>query len=208
MYTKAINEKTKSLLAKIRSLRFVSDFYLAGGTSLAIQIGHRQSIDLDFFSKGSFSVPDIRKELSNLGEYIVVYEDNRTLDIVLDEVKVSFFHYDYDLLYPLIDFENIKLADIRDIAAMKISAISSRGCKKDFIDLFFLLEKYSLEELLSFFEKKYSKTKYNKMHILKSLVFFDDAEEEPMPVMLKSVDWKNIKKKIIIEVRNYPEIEK
>ena len=99
-----------------------------------------------------------------------------------------------------VKFEGIKLADEWDIACMKIDAISSRGSKKDFIDLYFLLEKYNLLELLAFFERKYSDIKFNKMHIFKSLIYFDDAEDEPMSIMIKEVKWKEVKNKIIEEV--------
>jgi hypothetical protein len=105
------------------------------------------------------------------------------------------------LLFPLIKFGGIKLADERDIAAMKIDAISSRGNKKDFIDLFFLLEKYSLTELIDFFEKKYKDIEYNKLHIFKSLVYFNDAESEPMPIMIKKAEWETVKEKIKAEVK-------
>jgi len=88
------------------------------------------------------------------------------------------------------------LADERDVAAMKIDAISSRGSKKDFIDLFFLLKKHTLEDLLDIFSKKYKNIKFNKLHILKSLAFFEDAESDPMPVMLQSADWISIKNSI------------
>ena len=96
--------------------------------------------------------------------------------------------------------EKIGSADERDIAAMKIDAISSRGSKKDFFDIYFLLKKYSLQELIDFFEKKYSGIQYNKLHILKSLVFFEDAETEPVPVMLQDANWEEVKKGISIEL--------
>jgi hypothetical protein len=90
-------------------------------------------------------------------------------------------------------------ADERDIAAMKIDAVSSRGSKKDFIDIYFLLEKYSLSDLLEIFEKKYAAIKFNRVHILKSLSYFEDAESEPMPIMLKPISWEDVKKKIVAE---------
>jgi hypothetical protein len=92
-----------------------------------------------------------------------------------------------------------RLADERDIAAMKLDAVSSRGSKKDFIDIHFLLEKYSLSELLEIFEKKYAAIKFNKIHILKSLSYFEDAESDPMPIMLKPILWEVVKKKIVTE---------
>jgi hypothetical protein len=109
--------------------------------------------------------------------------------------------YDYGQLYPFLEFEGLKLADERDIAAMKIDAISSRGSKKDFVDLYFLMEKYNLTDLIEFFEKKFKNIKYNKLHILKSITFFDDAENEPVPVMLKKIGWEDVKNRISEESR-------
>ena len=201
MHTNPINEKTQRVLEKVKKCKFIGDFYLVGGTALAIQLGHRESIDLDFFSRKLFSVSDIEKELSLIGKYILNKKDEKTLDGILDGVKISFFYYDYDQLYPFVKFSGIKLADEKDIACMKIDAISSRGSKKDFIDFYFLLKKYSLTELISFFEKKYSNIEFNKLHILKSLTYFKDAENEPMPIMIKNVDWVDVRKKIIEETK-------
>lgn len=200
MYAKSIDEKTKRVLEKIKKKEFLKNFYLAGGTALAIQLGHRKSIDLDFFSQKSFPIFRMEKELSLIGKYVLEKKDEDTLDGSLDNIKISFFRYDYKQLHPFVEFEGIKIADERDIACMKIDAISSRGSKKDFIDLYFLLEKYNLSELIIFFEQKYSDIKFNKMHIFKSLIYFDDAEDEPMPIMIKEVKWEEVKNKIIEEV--------
>ena len=201
MYPESINSKTKRILEKIGSGPLARDFYLAGGTGLALQLGHRQSIDLDWFSEHDFSNEKIKKNLALLDNFKLLSEEKGTIHGTLNEIRVSFFYYGYKLLFPLINFTNINLADERDIAAMKIDAISSRGSKKDFIDLYFLLEKYSLSELIDFFEKKYRNIKYNKLHILKSLSYFDDAENEPMPTMIKEVEWKEIKDRIRVEVK-------
>ena len=203
MHSETIDAKTKCVLDKIVMAGISSDFYLAGGTALAIHLGHRMSIDLDFFTRGNFSIADLKKKLSSIGELVVNGEEDGTLNAALDGVKISFLRYDYDQLYPFVAFQNVNLADERDIAAMKIDAASSRGSKKDFIDLYFLLGKYSLKDLIAFFEKKFSAIKYNKMHILKSLVFFDDAQDEPMPIMLASCDWENVKEKISREVLSF-----
>ena len=92
--------------------------------------------------------------------------------------------------------ESVNVAEERDIAAMKIDALSSRGSRKDFVDIYFLLQKYTLSELMGFFEKKYRNIQFNKLHILKSLVFFEDAEVEPMPKMIQIVGWEEIKQKV------------
>ena len=201
MHSEAIDEKTKRIFTKISKCDFIQNFYLAGGTALAIQLGHRESIDLDFFSNKKFKVADLKKRLSEIGNYSLDSEDERTLNGSLDNVKLSFFYYGYDQLCSFVDFEGVKLADERDIAAMKVDAISSRGTKKDFIDLYFLLKKYHPLDLIGFFEKKFSNIKYNRIHILKSLTFFKDAENTPMPIMLNDVDWETVKRKIISEFK-------
>jgi hypothetical protein len=202
MYQEVINAETKRVLETINKIKEIGNFYLAGGTALALQLGHRKSIDLDWFSQKEFDVDILKKDLSSFGSLKIDSEDKQTLNCRLDNVKISFFVYSYKILFPLIDFNKIKLADKRDIACMKIDTISSRGAKKDFIDLHFLLEKYCLEELLNLFDKKYAGIEYNRFHLLKSLTYFDDAESEPMPEMLKDISWKEIKSEIKKKVKN------
>ncbi|HRZ95624.1 MAG TPA: nucleotidyl transferase AbiEii/AbiGii toxin family protein [Candidatus Moranbacteria bacterium] len=203
MFSESINLETKRVLEKIGKSAFVSNFYLAGGTALAIQLGHRESIDLDWFSEKEFANEKIKNELSKIGSFELNSEEENTVHGAIDNVKVSFLHYPYGRLFPLVAFEGINLADERDIAAMKIDAISSRGSKKDFIDLFFLLKKYSLEELLGFFEKKFKDIRYNKLHILKSLAYFEAAKDEPMPKMIENAGWEEIQKKISEKINEF-----
>jgi hypothetical protein len=188
---------------KIKKLDILKAFYLAGGTALALEFGHRKSIDLDFFSKEKFSTAELKKFLPTVGNIIVVGEEGGTLHCTIDSVKVSFLRYEYELLFPLIEFRGVRLADERDIAAMKIDAISSRGSKKDFFDMNVLLKKYQLSELLVFFEKKFNNIQFNMLHILKSLTFFADAEDEPMPMMLEDEKWENVKKTITDKVVDF-----
>lgn len=201
MHPETINKEAKRVLEKIAASGIAKNFYLAGGTALAIQLGHRKSVDLDWFSANNFSNGELKGKLSLLGKFTLTSEEPGTINGILDGVKISFFHYRYAPLYPFISFNGVNLADRRDIAAMKIDAISSRGSKKDFIDLHFLLKERALKELLGFFERKYGDIDFNKLHILKSLVFFDDAEAEPMPVMLEKVDWNDVKKKLEKEIK-------
>lgn len=196
MHPETIDKKTESVLAKIKNLPWIKNFYLAGGTALALQLGHRESIDLDFFSVADFSVQKIKTDLSKIGKLAVDYEEKGTLSGALDGVKISFFHYDYNQLFPLISYGGIFLADERDIAAMKIDTISSRGSRKDFVDIYFLMKEYGLEEIIGFFENKYKNIHYNKLHILKSLVYFTDAENDPQPLMRADFDWEKAKKEI------------
>jgi len=196
MHQEVINSKTKRLLEALVKTKEIKDFYLAGGTALALQIGHRQSIDLDWFIQEQISIVQLKKSLSSLGGLTIESEDEETLNCLLNGVKLSFFVYPYPLLFSFIDFNGVKIADERDIACMKIDAISSRGSKKDFIDLYFLLRKYQLRDLLDLFDKKYKNIKYNRLHILKSLIYFEKTENEPMPKMFQKIDWPAVKNKI------------
>lgn len=196
MFEESISQETKLVLEKIAKARLAEKFYLAGGTALAMQLGHRESIDLDWFCPDDFSNEKIKESLAEIGKFQITSEEDGTVNGTLDGVKVSFLRYRYATIFPLIEDRQIELADERDIAAMKIDAASSRGSKKDFIDIYFLLKKYSLPELIGFFEKKYENIEYNKLHILKSLTYFADAEDEPMPKMLEEADWEDVKKSI------------
>jgi len=202
MYEKVLSKQTKQTLESLRKIPSQHNLYLAGGTALALQLNHRKSIDLDFFSESELNIFSLKNTLiKNDIKFKLNFEDNNTLDATINSTKTSFFYYPYPLLFPKKRFQNIFLADWRDIACMKISAISSRGSKKDFIDLFFILKKISLSKLLKLFDRKYRKVNYNKLHILKSLVFFEDAEKEPMPKMIKKVDWREVKKEITERVK-------
>lgn len=206
MFTSCISPQAKNVYKKIAKKGITQPFYLAGGTALALQIGHRHSVDLDFFSEKKFSVKRIVKNLSDIGRVTVTFEDPESVSIELGGAKLSFLHYPYRLIFPFVQWSGYgELADVRDIACMKIDAIASRGTKRDFVDFYYLLKRYSLREFLTFFGKKYENVNYNTLHIMKSLVYFADAENETMPKQAKSTPWKSIKKTIIEEVRAYQE---
>jgi hypothetical protein len=117
-----------------------------------------------------------------------------TIHATIQGVKASFLGYPYPVLFPFESFLEVPVADSRDIASMKITAIASRGTKRDFIDLYIACQQFGLEPLLACFARKYVRTGYNRMHILKSLTFFDDAEKDPMPHMLIALDWNDVKR--------------
>jgi predicted nucleotidyltransferase component of viral defense system len=203
MYEEVFHKKTKLVFGQIAENKFINNFYLAGGTALALQFGHRKSIDLDWFSPKPFSTKKIKESLKKIGELEVDSEQKDTLNCRLNGVKLSFFEYPYKVLFPFIEYSGINVANFKDIACMKLDAISSRGSKKDFIDLYFLLKEISLDEILNLFDQKYKEIKYNKMHLLKSLTYFEEAEEEPMPKMIKEVKWGNVKREIARRIKNY-----
>lgn len=202
MYPQTLYPKTKQVLEKLKNSEIISGFYLAGGTALALQLGHRKSIDLDFFT-GKFPERDLLINSLKIFNPVLLQEARGTIDLSIEGVKVSFLEYQYPLMEDLTEFEGVKMSGILDIACMKLSAVSSRGAKKDFVDLYYLLQKYSLEEIFTAFRKKYQGVEYSKMHILKSLTYFADAEAEPTPDLIRETEWNKIKQDIELHVKNY-----
>ncbi len=193
MHQEALTKNTKNVLDALNSAGIVKDFYLAGGTALALYFGHRFSVDLDWFAEKFDYTPIFRRQLEKLGKLSIDSESKNTFNGALNGVKISFFKYPYPLISSKNQYKkNIFLAGIPDIAAMKLEAISSRGSYKDFIDIYFLLQKYSLEELLGFVRKKFANVDYNEAHLLKALIYFEDAKETPKPKLIKKVSWREI----------------
>ena len=175
-------------------------FYLAGGTALALQWGHRTSADLDFFSNDTVSEDALLAALQGLRVITVVSKSPETLHLHIGSTKVSFLGYHYPALFPFLAYGGIRVADSRDIAAMKLSAVASRGTKRDFVDLYVLSQQYSLKELIRLFDEKFAQTAFNDVHLMKSLTYFVDADKEPMPHMLSPITWKKIKQFFATEV--------
>ncbi len=172
----------------------LDDAYLAGGTACALQLGHRISIDLDFFTEKEFDAKTTIQQLQKIGHFELEQESWGTILGYLETVRFSLFVYQYPVLFPTKDFNGIRLLDLRDIAAMKVDAISSRGIKRDFIDLYFICQGgLSLREILKFYDQKYRTLASNLIHIRKSLVYFVDAEASETPKMIKPVNWETVK---------------
>ena len=206
MHEESITQNTKSVLNTLSSVSFIKNFYLAGGTALALYFGHRFSIDLDWFSEKFRYTLSFRHQLEKLGRLSVDSESENTFNGALNGVKISFFEYPYPLISPKEKYKgNIYLAGLPDIAVMKLEAIGRRGSYKDFFDIYFLLKHYSLEELLSFVRKKFANLDYNEIHLLKALTYFDDAKNTAMPKLIQSVSWLEVKKSISKKVKNYLE---
>lgn len=200
LHAEIFPKQQQSLFDTLSGQDWIRLFYLAGGTSLALQIGHRRSIDFDFFTEGDFNTTQIIYHLRNIGKFELFDRSEDTLNGSVNDVQISFFSYKYPLLNDLHKHMKLSIADMLDIALMKLEAISGRGSKKDFIDLYFLIERFSISELLRKYPQKYGVEISNHYHLLKSLVYFEDAEQQPMPLMLQKVSWEDIKKKIILEV--------
>lgn len=178
MFYDILDEERVNILPR---LSFLKDrFYLAGGTGLALQLGHRDSVDFDFFTKQSLDTFNLYKELLQVfGQDNVskTLEEKDTLNVILNgNIKLSFFSYPYPLLEPLIQEDFLNIANIIDVGCMKLSAIVNRAQEKDYIDLYFILKQISLVTLLSKAKEKMPDLDYNL--ILKSLIYFDDILKE------------------------------
>ncbi len=196
-------------MERIDGSNFIRDFYLAGGTALALLLGHRESVDFDFFSEKRYNASKILDELKSMlldDEAIEIKEqDADTLIIFINSIKISFFFYNHKLLDSKIKLlDNIKLASVKDIFAMKLIAISQRGTKKDFIDMYFLLNNgFEMFDAVQVLNEKYEKVKFNKLHILKSFSYFDDADLDAEPKMLKKVSWQEVKNYIQNKAKSF-----
>ncbi len=197
MREEVLAKNTKSVLEKIGASPCSRNFYLAGETALVLHFGHRLSVDLDRFSEKFSYDSSFRRGLEKIGKLEVDSESRDAFNGVLNGVKVSLFKYPYPLISPKVKYkDNIFIAGIPDIAAMKIEAIGSRGSYKDFIDIYFILKEFSLEEVLDFVEEKFKNIDYSKMHILKSLIYFDDAKNSVFPEMIEGISWEEVKSEI------------
>lgn len=202
MFGQVLPGNTKAVLALLEKSEVIQKAYLAGGTALALQLGHRISCDLDFFTQEEFDEKMLLPEIKKISNFQLEKIAWRTILGKFKDVKFSIFYYKYPLLYAAKKFGMINVTDIRDIAAMKIAAIAARGTKRDFVDLYFICkETVSLPDAIQLYDKKYKNLSAAGMHIMKSLVYFDDAEPDEMPRMLKEAVWGNIKKYFEYEVR-------
>lgn len=202
MFEETLVKRTKNTLAILGKSHILDNAYLAGGTAIALQLGHRISVDFDFFTDMEFIPKVVSGELSKLAPFNEEQADKGTILGKFKEVKLSLFLYKYPLISKPLQYSSLKVANIPDIAAMKIDAIATRGAKRDFIDLYFICKEcYQLSKIFDFYGKKYGKLASNRIHIQKSLVFFEDAQSDEMPEMLKPCDWEDIKKFFENEVK-------
>ena len=184
-------------LAYLCQQSFISDFYLAGGTALALQIGHRVSTDLDWFSASHrLLAPEreaIRRILDASGQFVVASEQDGMLFTRLFDADVSFIHQHHPLLEPTVMYQGIQLASPTDIGLMKLAAINSRGTRRDFVDLYSLREIVTLDRLLELVLIKYADRPSFLPIVARALAYFEDAEPQPMPRLLTPVKWADVR---------------
>lgn len=193
MFTKTLLPDTVRAIKLVSDIPIIKKSYLAGGTALAVHLGHRISVDLDFFTQEELEEKLLSADLHRLSEFKEDGLSWRTVWGKIGETKFSLFYYKYPLLAQTHPFMGIHLLDVKDIAAMKVAALGDRGTKRDFIDLYFLSKKYSLDEILEFYNQKYGDLEDKTYHLIRSLDYFEDAEVDNLPKMLIPISWEEVK---------------
>ena len=194
LQTQCVSNGLLEILNSVMQNPLFIGYRLVGGTSLALQLGHRQSIDLDFFGEQPIDEDAFLSALKPIGVVHVLKKSKNILILTVNNIKVDFVHYSYPWLDPALELNGIRLATKKDIAAMKLNAIAGRGSKKDFIDLYYLLKEISLHEMLHAYQEKYKGG--SVFMVQKSLTYFEDADSETSPFITDGTNWDDIKAEI------------
>lgn len=197
LQTQTVERSVFELLKKIMHDPYLSDFILAGGTNLALQLGHRKSIDLDLFPCTSFDALQLEKYLMEKYHFIPQLVAKNTAKGLIDGIKVDFITYNYPLLNPLFVEDHVRMYSMQDIACMKLAAISDNGTRlKDFVDIAYLSIKMSLMDMFDLYTKKYNRPGY--FHVIKSLAYFKDIDFSTKIDLCsgKPFQWEKIERRI------------
>jgi len=196
---------SRSLIASLKKAAHpaLGGWTLAGGTGLALRVGHRRSDAFDFFRTGPMDPAALLDAVAGISETEILQQEERTLTLLARKVKISFFGIREPFLFPPQPYSFFAVADARDIALMKLVAIMNRGSRKDFVDLYTILrDGPTLREYLELLPRRYGTGRINAYQVLMSLAFFEDAEQEPMPAMLEPFDWKECRSFFVREARS------
>lgn len=200
LFPQILNDKQEDLIKEINFLKF-PPFYLSGGTALALQLGHRTSLDFDFNSRDKFDSKSLFVNIKNANR------TDDTLQVEINDVSLSIFYYPYELIDDFVNFEGLKLAGLCDIAAMKVIAIIQRARQRDFVDIYYLIKELGMNPIMEAVYKKYPWYLDNNMIVLKSLTFFDeadnDSEAKRITVFDSNISWEKVKLEIKREVDKF-----
>lgn len=204
LHKKAVEKSTLELIISLQSKPYLGNFFLAGGTALALYLGHRKSIDIDLFSNVGFDAALMLEELHQDFHYELFFTAANTLKGAIENIKVDILAHRYHLLETPKLIDGIAVLSEPDIIAMKLNAISTSGQRsKDFVDIFYLLPRYPLGDMLGFYREKYKQP--NDTFILKSLIWFNDVDLADWPLIIDNpgLKWAAVKKRIEKAVLQY-----
>jgi hypothetical protein len=209
----AVSKKLLGLVERLQQIPALDGFVLVGGTSLALQMGHRISEDIDLFTQNDtdqeFIIGTLKKEFGN--SFSVSALSRNTVNCVISDIKIDFLRHGYPYVYTIIREDKLRLLGLSDIAAMKLNAIAGNGTRvKDFIGVYFLLERFSLKQMFSFYKRKY--TDQDIYHVRKSLTYFDDIPPDSWKTVRlireKGLDFDTMKTRLLKSVRQYDSLRR
>lgn len=202
LHTETVAETTLDILNRLLSLPDLATFGLVGGTNLSLRFGHRISVDLDLFTAQPFDLSAVQEAIRAVfPRAIGLSARKQTLLLIIEQVKVDLLLHDYPHLQPIEVVNGIRLVSLPDVIAMKLGAVAGRGAKKDFWDIDRLLRQYTLAEMIQFYTQKYPRS--DPGQVVRSLVYFEDAEEQENPIDLQGTDWALVKMRITSAVQQY-----
>lgn len=202
LYKETVAEPTLELLKQLMALPELAPFSLVGGTNLALRLGHRISVDIDLFTSTEFDLAEVRNAIAQtFPNALELSARNQTLLYQINGVKTDLIRHQYSQISAVENIDGIRLASLPDVVAMKLGAVAGRGAKKDFWDIHALLAQLSVKEMIGFYTEKYPLS--DPGQVVRSLVYFDDAEPQQDPVDLMKISWPEVKASLRNHVRNY-----
>jgi hypothetical protein len=197
LHKDTVDPATLELLISLQGKPYLDEFYLVEGTALSLYLGHRKSIDIDLFSNAGFDTSKLIENLQQDFEFEIFSTAINTLKGSINQTKIDFIAHRYPNIYDPLQIDNISLLSIQDILAMKLNAIATSGQRsKDFIDIYFALHEFDLDNMLDFYKRKYKQS--NVVHVLKNLIWFGDVDLSDWPVLILEPDlnWKKVTSKL------------
>lgn len=202
LHTQTVAEPTLDLLKRLFAVPELANFALVGGTNLSLRFGHRVSIDLDLFTPEPFDLSAVQQAIhKRFSQAQELSARKQTLLYTIERVKIDILLHEYPYLQPVEVIDGFRLVSFPDVIAMKLGAVVGRGAKKDFWDIHELLKQHTIAEMISFYSKKYPNT--DPGQVVRSLVYFEDAEGQEDPYSLRTLTWQQVKKEITGQVRKY-----
>lgn len=202
MENKAVSAELYALIRLLMQDPLLGSVNLVGDTALAIYLGHRQSVDIDLFINEDFDSSRLASHFEKTYKAVQIVWETNTLRAFINGIKVELISHQYPFLKEIEIKDGVRLASLNDLAAFKLNAISGRGNRKDFWDLEALLDHFSLAQMIGFFKEKYAAN--DIWHLIRSLSYFQDAEEEQIEVMdLQGKSWATIKENIQKALHDY-----
>ncbi|MBO9614820.1 MAG: nucleotidyl transferase AbiEii/AbiGii toxin family protein [Dyadobacter sp.] len=189
-------------MKQLLALPELASFSLVGGTNLALRLGHRISIDIDLFTANTFDMVEVKDAIARaFPEAIELSARNQTLLYQINGVKTDLIRHQYNDISVVDNVDGMRLASLPDVVAMKLGAVAGRGAKKDFWDIYALSSKFTIKEMMDYYVQKYPAS--DPGQIVRSLVYFNDADQQPDPVDLLAVSWAAVKTNLREHVKSY-----